>query len=148
MGADVTLLDVLRGHAARTPGAPCVSFGEETISFAELDGWSDRIAAFLDEHGVGEGDRVAILSHNAPIFYALLFACAKISAIMMPLNWRLSAREIAAILADGEPSVVLASDELHHLLPGDDEPSVRLGRLDALPLPKPGTTRSIQTRRQ
>ena len=133
MGADVTLLDVLRGHAARTPGAPCVSFGEETISFAELDGWSDRIAAFLDEHGVGEGDRVAILSHNAPVFYALLFACAKISAIMMPLNWRLSAREIAAILADGEPSVVLASDELHHLLPGDDEPSVRLGRLDALP---------------
>ena len=88
MDADVTLLDVLRDHATRAPDAPCLSFGEETIGFAALDAWSDRIEAFLDQRGVGQGDRVAILSHNAPVFYALLFACAKISAIMLPLNWR------------------------------------------------------------
>ena len=137
MGTDVTLLDVLRGHAARTPDAPCLSFGEETIGFAELDAWSDRIAAFLDERGVGPGDRVAILSHNDPIFYALLFACAKISAIMLPLNWRLSAREIAAILADGEPSVVLASAELGHLLPPGGDPPVHLAELERLPAAAP-----------
>ena len=133
MGADVTLLDVLRGHVAHTPDAPCLSFGEGTIGFAELDAWSDRIATFLEQRGVGSGDRVAILSHNAPDFYALLFACAKISAIMLPLNWRLSAREIAAIIADGEPSVVLASDELAHLLPASGDAPVPLGLLDALP---------------
>ncbi|GGA51851.1 class I adenylate-forming enzyme family protein [Sphingomonas psychrolutea] len=133
MEADITLLDVLREHAARTPGKPCLSFGEETIGFAGLDVWSDRIATFLEQRGVGPGDRVAILSHNAPLFYALLFACAKISAIMVPLNWRLSAREIAAIIADGEPSVVLASDVLSHLLPVSSEPPVPLNLLDALP---------------
>jgi len=128
-----TLLDIFRGHVARTPAAPCLSFGAETISFADLDAWSNRIAAFLVKREVGPGDRVAILSHNAPIFYALLFACAKISAIMMPLNWRLSARELATILADGEPSVVLASAELEHLLPPGGEPPVWLGDLDELP---------------
>ena len=133
MDADVSLLDVLRDHASRTPGAPCLSFGEETIGFAGLDAWSDRIAVFLEQIGVGPGDRVAILSHNAPIFYALLFACAKISAIMLPLNWRLSAREIAAIIADGEPTVILASDELVHLLPASSDAPVLLALLEALP---------------
>ena len=133
MDADVTLLDVLRDHATRAPDAPCLSFGEETIGFAELEAWSDRIATFLEQRGVGRGDRVAILSHNAPVFYALLFACAKISAIMLPLNWRLSAREISAIIADGEPSVVLASDELAHHLPGDGDAPVRLAMLEELP---------------
>jgi acyl-CoA synthetase (AMP-forming)/AMP-acid ligase II len=133
MVADVTLLGVLRGHAARTPDAPCLSFGEKTIGFAELNVWSDRIATFLEQRGVEPGDRVAILSHNAPAFYALLFACAKISAIMLPLNWRLSAREIAAIIADGEPSVVLASDKLAHLLPKDCDAPVPLAMLEELP---------------
>ena len=133
MGADVTLLDVLRDHAARTPDAPCLSFGEATIGFAELDAWSDRIAVFLEQIGVRPGDRVAILSHNAPVSFALLFACAKVFAIMLPLNWRLSAREIAAIIADGEPSIVLASDELSHLLPADPDAPVQLELLDALP---------------
>ena len=133
MTADVTLLDVLRDHAARTPDAACLSLGEETLGFAGLDAWSDRIATFLEQRGVGPGDRVAILSHNAPIFYALLFACAKISAIMLPLNWRLSAREIAAILTDGEPRLVLASDELVHLLPVHCDTPVQLARLEKLP---------------
>ena len=133
MDADVTLLDVLRDHAARTPDAPCLSFGEATIVFAELEAWTDRIAAFLEQRGVESGDRVAILSHNAPAFYALLFACAKISAIMLPLNWRLSAREIAAIIADGKPSVVLASDKLAYLLPGDCDAPVPLAMLEELP---------------
>lgn len=133
MAAEVTLLDMLEGYADRTPKAPCLSFGNDTIDFRELDGWSDRIAAFLEESGVRAGDRVAILSHNAPVCFALLFACAKISAIMMPLNWRLSAREIAGILADGEPALVLASDELAELLASRDVKPVRLGTLDALP---------------
>ena len=150
MVADVTLLGVLRGHAARTPDAPCLSFGEKTIGFAELNVWSDRIATFLEQRGVEPGNRVAILSHNAPAFYALLFASAKISAIMLPLNWRLSAREIAAIIADGEPSVVLASDKLAHLLPKDCDAPVPLAMLEELPasamrntLPDPDATAVI-----
>ena len=137
MDAEVTLLDVLRAHATRTPDSPCVSFGDETISFAGLDAWSDRIAAYLEQRGVGAGDRVAILSHNAPIFYALLFACAKLSAIFLPLNWRLSAREIATILADGEPRVVLVSSELERLLAPRPEPPAMLGELDTLPPAEP-----------
>ena len=140
---DPTLLAVMRGYAARTPDAPCVTFGDETSSFAELDTRSDRLAGLLEQSGVGPGDRVAILSHNSPVFYELFFACAKIAAIMMPLNWRLSAREITSILADGEPQLILASAELEHLLPADPAPTILLGQEfeDRLSATSPGDLR-------
>ncbi len=53
------------------------------------------------------GDRVAILSKNCPEFFELVFACAKIGAISVGLNWRLAAPEITAIVADASPTVVI-----------------------------------------
>ena len=66
--------------------------------------------------GVGSGDRVAILAPMSPVFLELLFACARIGAMMMPINWRLSAREIAGIMADGNPHLILVGSEFLHLL--------------------------------
>jgi long-chain acyl-CoA synthetase len=65
---------------------------------------------------VRPGDRVAIIARNAPAHFELFFGCAKAAAIMLPINWRLSPPEIAAILADAGPSVLLVSAELRPLL--------------------------------
>lgn len=112
----VALLDLLQRHAQRAPDSPCLIFEGEIISFAELDRRSDRLANALVDEGVTAGDRVAILAGMSPISFELLFACSKIGAIMMPLNWRLSAREIAAILADGGPTLILVAEEHQALL--------------------------------
>jgi long-chain acyl-CoA synthetase len=110
------LLNLLQRHAQQVPDSPCLISEGEIISFAELDRRSDRLASALVDLGVRSGDRVAILSGMSPNFFELLFACSKIGAIMMPLNWRLSAREIAGILADGMPALILVSDEHQALL--------------------------------
>ncbi len=110
------LVDLLRHFASETPDAPCLAHEATLLSFAMLHQRSSRLANALLKQGVGAGDRVAILDRTAPDTIELFFACAKIGAIMMPLNWRLSAPEIAAILADGTPSAMLVAPDLAPLL--------------------------------
>lgn len=105
------LLNLFRRHVQRTPDSACLILDDEIITFSELDCRSGRLAAALASQGVEPGDRVAILTGMSPISFELLFACSKLGAIMMPLNWRLSEREIADILEDGTPSLVLVSSE-------------------------------------
>jgi acyl-CoA synthetase (AMP-forming)/AMP-acid ligase II len=70
----------------------------------------------LRQRGVRPGDRVAVIARNSFVHYELFFACAKERAIFLPINWRLSAAEVAAILADATPTLILASEEFQPLL--------------------------------
>ncbi|MEI6640871.1 MAG: AMP-binding protein [Novosphingobium sp.] len=110
------LVDLLRRHAAETPEAPCLAQGDVLLTFAELDARSDRLAHSLQAAGVGRGDRVAVLDKSGIATFELFFACAKLAAILMPLNWRLAAGEVADILADGAPKLVFVAPELTGLL--------------------------------
>lgn len=81
-------------------------------TYAELDRWADGIASMLGEkYGVGRGDRVAFLGPNDPAMIALLFACARLGAILVPLNWRLAAAELVFIVEDCAPNVLFFDDE-------------------------------------
>lgn len=81
------------------------------ITYADLDDRASRIAEFLrNEWDVGQGDRVAVLAHNSTDAVELLFACAKLHAVMVPLNWRLALPELEYILADAA-AVGLVSDK-------------------------------------
>ncbi len=110
------LLDLLRAHAAQTPDAPCLTFAAEALTFADLDERSSRAANALAKQGVNPGDRVALIARNCLVQFELFFACAKLGAIFLPINWRLSAREIAGILADGTPAVLFIEADLRPLL--------------------------------
>lgn len=71
----------------------------------------NRLANWLkDEAGVGYRDRVAILAQDGVEHLDLLYACGKLGAIHTALNWRLHWRELAAIVADTQPKVLIYSD--------------------------------------
>ncbi|MGA9575032.1 MAG: AMP-binding protein [Lysobacterales bacterium] len=72
----------------------------EQLTYRELHQRSGRCAALLASLGVTPGDRVAILCRNRVEFFELLFACAKLGAILVPLNWRMPARELAPLITD------------------------------------------------
>ena len=116
MPSDFSLAQVIRKQAALRPDAPAVTFGQATLTFADIDERSSRVANALITAGVGKGDRVAVLSKNAPVFFELAFAASKAGAVLAGLNWRLAPIEIEAILADAEPTVVLVADEERGLL--------------------------------
>jgi len=78
--------------------------------YAELAREIERTAAALAAAGVVRGDRVAHLGYNGAEQIALLFACARLGALFVPLSWRLAPPEHRAMLVDCKPHVLVAAD--------------------------------------
>jgi fatty-acyl-CoA synthase len=77
-------------------------------TYPELNARADRLACLLrDSFGIGAGDRVAVIGANRLEQVDLLFAVARLGAMLVPINWRLSADEVAYILSDSDPAVLL-----------------------------------------
>jgi fatty-acyl-CoA synthase len=77
------------------------------LTYADLAGRVRRLANGLLRLGVGRGDRVAWLGPNHPAFLESLFACGLVGAALAPVNHRLTAGEIRAILDDTCPRVLI-----------------------------------------
>ena len=71
----------------------------------------NRMAHALYDMEIGRGDRVGALLLNSSEFLEIFFACAKIGAIMVPMNFRLAIPELAYILGDSSPKVVFYSSD-------------------------------------
>lgn len=85
------------------------------VSYRALHHDADRWLALLAERGVKPGDRVAILAQNRYEFLPLFFACIRLGAMLVPLNWRLSSRELALVLAHATPALVFGEHALRPL---------------------------------
>jgi fatty-acyl-CoA synthase len=78
------------------------------ITYREWNRAANRTARLLGERlGVGKGDRVAVLALNCVEYLDIWFACGKLGAILQNLNWRLTARELAALIDDAAPAVLV-----------------------------------------
>ncbi len=93
-----TLGDFLRRTAQRVPGKTAIVCGDVRWTYGDFDRIVNRLARGLLAEGVGQGDRVAILSRNSHAFAALRFALARIGAVLVPINFMLNAEECAFIL--------------------------------------------------
>ena len=78
------------------------------VSYAELDERASKLAGWLQSQGFEKGDRVAVLAANCPEIFETAFACAKIGAICLPLNWRLTVPELEYILNDSAPKLLIS----------------------------------------
>ncbi len=96
--------------AATHPEKPALSFGDDALTYGAMAIAVDNITAELRAKGIGRGDRVAWYGLNHPDVFVLLFACARIGAIFVPLNWRLAGDEIAQIVHDCGPAAIYADD--------------------------------------
>src|SRR3954464_6731140 len=109
-GDDLRVGDVVREHAAARPDHVAIRAGKRELTYRELNERSNRLAQALLSLGVGAASRVAYLDRTAPEVVELLFATSKIGAVTVPLNWRLAARELAAIVEDARPPVLVAGE--------------------------------------
>ncbi len=97
--------------AAADLTAPAITYFDQTLNYAALDQLSDRFAAWLHEHGVRRGDRVATLLQNTPQFVVVALATWKLAAIVVPLNPMYRVPELARLFADCRPSAVVCHDD-------------------------------------
>ncbi|BHH82852.1 AMP-binding protein [Desulforhopalus sp. 52FAK] len=89
-----------------------LSDADNSFTFGQLHDQVRRVAQNLQENGIGKGDRVAVLCMNQVEFFVLIGAVAKIGAIVVPLNWRLSQQELSYIISDSSPKILFA-DTVH-----------------------------------
>jgi len=106
------LSDLIARNADFTPDKVAIRFGERILSYAAFH---DRIVqtarALKSELGVGRGDRVAILAANHSDYLVTLYACARLGAMLVTLNWRLAVPEQLYILSDSGAKVLIVDKE-------------------------------------
>jgi fatty-acyl-CoA synthase len=130
------LSHLIERNAAFTPHKAATVFEGEVLSYANFATRVERTACALKaDCNVGRGDRVTILSLNRPDYLVLLYACARLGAILVPLNWRLAVAEQVFILSDASAKVLLLEAAFAGILPALAEalPETRVVGLDFVP---------------
>jgi fatty-acyl-CoA synthase len=101
--------DWIAHHAGRRPQQLAIHDLQTArkFSYADLDRRTSSLATALTALGILKGDRVALLAPNCAEYFELQFACGRIGAIMLPLNWRLTVPELEYILGDATPRLLI-----------------------------------------
>lgn len=101
-------------HARRNPDrlAFIDANTDRRYSFGEVEQRTNALASALRQDGVRAGDRVALMAFNSPHFLEVAVAVAKLGAILVPINFRLTAPEVRYILDDAAPCVLFASTQV------------------------------------
>ncbi|MEJ1965308.1 MAG: AMP-binding protein [Gammaproteobacteria bacterium] len=140
-------LDFVAHFARTTPDKLAVHdlTADLRFSYSQFDDAIDRAASVL-RAALGEprGKRVVVLSRNSAQMLALHFACVRTGAIFVPLNWRLAPAEIAFMLKDCEPDLIVlepmfedrVEDRIIPRLPLDETQDGLAARMAAAPKPR------------
>ncbi|HEY9315954.1 long-chain-fatty-acid--CoA ligase [Williamsia sp.] len=97
----------IRHHADNRPDQPALRFGGATTTWSELDHRVSQVADWAVNFGVHQGDRVALFMGNRPEFLEVTYACARLGAMVVPINFRLTQPEVEYILADSGATLLV-----------------------------------------
>ena len=104
---------MLRWRARRSPDFPITWYQGKERTFAQMNHTSTELAAgLINGLRIEPGDRVAILDKNSDDYIELLFALDKAGAVACPVNWRLTPAEVAKVVGDADPKVLVVSEDL------------------------------------
>ncbi|MEZ0359773.1 acyl-CoA synthetase [Mycobacterium sp. SA01] len=107
-----SLGDIPRRSARKQPDKTAIIDGDVVLSFAEFDHLVDRAAAALHDNGLRPGDRVALLARNCWQYAVLAFATARAGVVLVPINFMLTAEEIAYILGHSKATAFVVETDL------------------------------------
>ncbi|WP_165492062.1 AMP-binding protein [Egibacter rhizosphaerae] len=112
----VHLAGTLGEVAARLPDKPALRTGEGVFTYAELDAAVTRAARALRARGISRGDRVAVDLANSSAFAVLLYGTWRAGGVAVPLNRASPAPELARLIADAEPALVVTEPDRRGVL--------------------------------
>ncbi|MDT5281685.1 MAG: long-chain acyl-CoA synthetase, partial [Mycobacterium sp.] len=110
----------IREHAEANPDKPAVIIHPSgtVLTFAELEAWANRLAHFFRQHGLGEGDAVAILMDNNEHFHTVMWAARRCGLYYVPINTHLTAAEAAYIIDNSSAKAIVGSAALRKTCEG------------------------------
>src|SRR5262245_24983749 len=98
--------------ARSEPEKEAVLFEGDSGSYGELNEWADRSAADLASRGVEPGDRGGVLGGNCIEYCVCVLGAVRPGAVLVPMNARLTANELAVLTTSSEPEVVYTAESL------------------------------------
>src|SRR5262245_2642349 len=113
-----TVYDAITRGAQVYGDAPAVIHEDRAISFRELQRRADSLAAGLASLGITKEDRVCVLAQNDPSYLDLYGACARQGIIAYPINWRLTADEVARVLERAAPVMMVVDASTLNVVAG------------------------------
>ncbi len=107
----LTIAEALAQRVRRDPEAPFLLLEGRSVSFGEVERQAEALAAALYHLGIEAGDRVGLILPPCPEFIVSLFAAAKLGAVIVPLNPRLTRPELQYMLRHSETVVAVTVEE-------------------------------------
>jgi acyl-CoA synthetase (AMP-forming)/AMP-acid ligase II len=118
VSADFTLADFTAKAARWWPDRSAFIEGGEATTYRQFHDRVNRLVTALRSAGVAADSRIGVLAANSKAYFEVFFACARIGAVMVPINIRLSPREVSHQLADADISHVVLGRDLAELADG------------------------------
>ncbi|MFC0513436.1 amino acid adenylation domain-containing protein, partial [Mucilaginibacter angelicae] len=102
-----TLVSLFEAQAAQAPGSPALVFGEQTLSYSELNGLSNRLAHFLRSRGVGREDLVGIMQDRSEWLVISILGVLKAGGAYVPVDPGYPSERISYMLKDSGCKVLI-----------------------------------------
>lgn len=112
---DYSLYNIIQRNAIWFRDENCLILGDKKLTHGEFKDKVDKIACALKSRGLTKGDRLAILAQNCLEYIYLYGVAAKLGAIAVPINWRLTHEEVHYVISDTTPKFMFVSPDFQAL---------------------------------
>jgi long-chain acyl-CoA synthetase len=113
--ANRNIASIVRKYARENPDNTAIEFGNRRLSWRDLDIRSNQAATALKAAGVSSQERIAFLAKNCLEHFEISFAAAKLNAVVVAINWRLTPGEIAYIVNDADAKVLVVGPDFQDI---------------------------------
>ena len=108
--------DITRYRAKAQGGDTAQVFGERRTTYAELDAYANRVAQGLIAEGCKPDSRIGYIGKSSDLYFEVLYGAFKAKAVMVGVNWRLAAPEIAYVLNDSRTEILFVGAEYYDVV--------------------------------
>ena len=106
----------LENSAERFPDKTALVHDKTRVTFSEINAKANQLADFLQRTGISRGDRIALIYENSLEYVICYYGGLKAGAVMAPLSTGLKANSLRELLADLQPTLIIASEKFENLL--------------------------------
>lgn len=108
--------ELIRRGAHNVPNQVAFIYENERVTYKQLEERTLHIAAWLQERGIGIGEKVGIISKNCMAFVEVIFAIAQSGGVSVPINFRLAPEEFAFIINNSDTKILFIEDEYQEII--------------------------------
>ncbi|SFC40984.1 feruloyl-CoA synthase [Flexibacter flexilis DSM 6793] len=112
----MNLLSVFDSNVRKFAQKDFIRYNGAGQTYQQVQAKTLRVAAFLQQNGIGQDDKVALFCYNSPSFVWFLLGAWRLGAVVVPVNHKLKARELEYILTDSDAKFLLFDAQLNSVV--------------------------------